>query len=530
MSISTLPTVTPARSIADRIEEELAPLQTAVSRAWWDLNVEATEENEHRRVALERELSDFLADPDRFAQIEAALPGAEGLEARRLGLLRDALLPRQVAAEVRQRIIEIEASVEMRFSTHRGEVGGRAVDDNGIKAILRSSDDVAERRAAWEASKTVGASVADDVRALARLRNEAARALGYRDWFALSVATSEMDEQRLFSTLDACDRATAEPFARWKAGVDERLAERFGCPVADLRPWHYADPFFQEVPAEGGVDLDPVFAGRDLVELSRATFDGLGLETRAILERSDLFPRDGKCQHAFCIDVDRAGDVRVLANIVPDAYWMDTMLHELGHGVYDAGFDRSLPWLLRDCHLVVTEGIAILMGRLASDAGWLEQVAGVGAAEAARLAGPLRAARAAELLVFTRWVLVMTNFERSLYADPEMDLDARWWELVRLYQLVAPPDGRRAPDWAAKIHVACAPVYYHTYLYGQMVASQLAGTLLRECGGIVGREAAGRLLRDRVFAPGLSLRWDRLLEQATGEPLDPAHFVRDVAG
>ncbi len=141
----------------------------------------------------------------------------------------------------------------------------------------------------------------------------------------------------------------------------------------------------------------------------------------------------------------------------------------------------------------------------------------------------LRAARAAELLVFTRWVLVMTNFERALYGDPEQDLDACWWELVQRYQLVTPPEGRRAPDWAAKIHVAVAPVYYHTYLYGQMVASQLAATLRRECGGIVDREAAGRLLAERVFAPGLAVRWDRLLEQATGEPLSAAAFGRDLA-
>jgi peptidyl-dipeptidase A len=131
--------------------------------------------------------------------------------------------------------------------------------------------------------------------------------------------------------------------------------------------------------------------------------------------------------------------------------------------------------------------------------------------------------------VFTRWVLVMTNFERSLYADPESDLDARWWELVARYQLVAPPGGRSSPDWAAKIHIACAPVYYHTYLYGQIVASQLAATLQRECGGIVDRPAAGRLLTERVFAPGLSVRWDELIEQATGEPLTTAQFGRDIA-
>jgi peptidyl-dipeptidase A len=205
------------------------------------------------------------------------------------------------------------------------------------------------------------------------------------------------------------------------------------------------------------------------------------------------------------------------------------MLHELGHATFDAGLDPALPWLLRDTHLVITEGIAILMGRLASDAEWLQRVVGVDPDTVAGLADSLRAWRAAEMLVFTRWVLVMTNFERSLYADPESDLDARWWELVERYQLVRKPSGRKAPDWAAKIHVACAPVYYHTYLFGHLVASQLSATLERECGGLVDRPDAGRLLAERIFAPGLSVRWDRLIEQATGERLSTAHFGRDIA-
>jgi len=521
-------TMTNATSVADRIESELAPLHIGVSHAWWDLNILANDENERRRIELETALSDFLADGERFAAIEANRAAAEGPDRRRLDLLRDAFLVKQIPADVRSRIIELEASVEMRFSQHRGDIGGRRVDDNEIKRILRESDDADERRSAWEASKTVGALVAGDVRELARLRNAAAHAVGFRDWFALSVATSEMNEERLIATLDEADHATAAPFARWKAELDARLAARFGCAVSALAPWHYADPFFQDVPAEGGVDLGPLFESADLVELSQRTFSGIGLETQAVLDRSDLFPREGKCQHAFCIDIDRGGDIRVLANVVSDPYWMDTMLHELGHATFSAGHEPTLSWILRDSHLVVTEGIAILMGRLASDADWLERVLGVDADLVAAIADDLRAARAAELLVFTRWVLVMTNFERSLYADPESDLDARWWELVERYQLVAPPPGRSNPDWAAKIHVACAPVYYHTYLYGQIVASQLAATLRRECGGIVDRRAAGKLLTERVFTPGLSVRWDQLIEQATGEPLTAAHFGRDI--
>ena len=73
----------------------------------------------------------------------------------------------------------------------------------------------------------------------------------------------------------------------------------------------------------------------------------MGIDVNGVLDRSDLHPRDGKCQHAFCIDVDRDGDIRVLANVVANHECADTMLHELGHAVYDLGFDDDLPWLLR---------------------------------------------------------------------------------------------------------------------------------------------------------------------------------------
>ena len=525
----TLPAVSDPGAVVAGAVERLRPLYTAASLSWWDANVSATEENERRRVEAELALSDALADAELYGEVEAARAnGADALVRRQLDLLRDSMTTQQVPESLRHRIVELEAAVEARFAQHRGEVGGRPVDDNEIKRILRGSDDVAERREAWEASKTIGAAVADDVRELARLRNEAARSLGHRDWFALAVATSEMDETRLFATLGECDRLTSDAFARWKSATDARLAERFGCAVEELRPWHYEDPFFQEVPAAGGVDLTGVFEGKDVVALARETYAGIGVDTGPILERSDLFARDGKCQHAFCIDIDREGDVRVLANVEHDRYWADTMLHELGHGAYDIGFDPSLPWLLRDCHLTVTEGIAILMGRLAQEAEWLRDLAGLDPVEAERLEPALRAAAATDLLVFTRWVLVMTNFEKALYADPEADLSQTWWGLVSRYQLVAPPDGRAAPDWAAKIHVACAPVYYHTYLYGNLVACQLRATLDRVAGGLVGRPEAGAFLAERVFRPGQSARWDALLEQATGEPLTAVHAARFI--
>ncbi len=330
--------------VAAAAEEILAPLERASHLAWWETQVEATDANGARRAVADMAWSDALADPELFAAVEAARAHEP---TRSLELLRNLMLTQQVPGELRSRIVELETSVDIRFSRHRGVVGGVEVDDTAIKKILRQSDDPTERREAWEASKTVGAAVADDVRELARLRNEAARTLGYRDWFALSLAKDELDEEKLVETLADADAATAQPFARWKSALDEQLAGRFGCAVADLRPWHYADPFFQEAPPDGAVDLDPLFDGQDVVGLARRTMDGIGLEVDGIIARSDLFPRDGKNQHAFCVDIDRAGDVRVLANLASTHESADTMLHELGHGVYELGLGDDLSWLQR---------------------------------------------------------------------------------------------------------------------------------------------------------------------------------------
>jgi peptidyl-dipeptidase A len=521
----------PEQLLAD-LEARLRPLELELAEAWWESTTHASPEADSRRSAADLARRAALSDADVFAELRTARAagGLDALIRRQLDVLFDLFAPHQIPEDLRRHLVEGETAIEATFNTFRGELAGERVDDNTILEILRSSDDSELRRQAWETSKQIGAEVADQVRDLARVRNEAARALGYRDHFALALATGEMEEERLLATLDEVDRHTAAPFAKWKATADATLATRFGCGVGELRPWHLDEPFFQDPPASSAVDLDPVFAERDLEALTLRTYDGLGLDVRAVLERSDLYARDGKSQHAFCIDMDREGDVRVLCNVQPNERWADTMLHEFGHGIYDREVRDEVPWLLRGAaHALTTEGVAMLFGRLVRDPEWLTQVVGLDGGELEELAGRLDDARRAALLVFARWVLVVTHFEHAFYADPERDLDTLWWDLVERYQLVRRPDERHAPDWASKIHLAVVPVYYQNYLYGELVASQLDATLRARAGGIVDRPEAGRFLVEEFFAPGATWRWDELVERATGEPLTVTHLARQLA-
>jgi peptidyl-dipeptidase A len=85
----------------------------------------------------------------------------------------------------------------------------------------------------------------------------------------------------------------------------------------------------------------------------------------------------------------------------------------------------------------------------------------------------------AQLLIFSRWCQVMLRFEKSMYENPDQDLNKLWWDLVEKYQMVRRPSGRSEPDYASKIHVVSAPVYYHNYMMGELFASQLHHALAR---------------------------------------------------
>jgi peptidyl-dipeptidase A len=253
--------------------------------------------------------------------------------------------------------------------------------------------------------------------------------------------------------------------------------------------------------------VDRHFRNRDLTKLTRRTYDTLGLDVRGVVARSDLYGRPGKNQHAFCLSVGREYpyDVRVLANVRPDAYWMNTMLHEFGHAVYDRHINPKLPYFLRTvAHTCTTEAIALMMGALAEEPGWLEKVAGVTKGELDGDVERLAARRRADRLVFTRWALVMFHFEKEFYEDPDRDdLNKLWWDLVERLQLVNRPPERDEPDWAAKIHVAIAPVYYHNYVLGNLISVQLRNHLeTRVTGGepFYSSEAASLPARSRLRA------------------------------
>jgi peptidyl-dipeptidase A len=521
------------RNYIQQHEATIVPLHKDYGEKYWELSISGSEEREKALVAAKERYLKVYNNREEFGRIREWIGSGialDALEQRQLKLIHDAFVPHQIDEDVLRDIVRRETHIENLFNRFRASFEGGQASDNQLRDILRSETDIRRRQAAWEASKQIGQEAAPHLLELIAIRNREARKLGYSDYYAMMFELQELNEGWVFSLFDRLEQLSESPFSLMKRELDATLKQKYGDGGRENYPWLYSDPFFQEFPSAGaGETLDEVFKDSDIEGLTRKHYQSIGLEIEDLLRRADLYEREGKSQHAFCLDIDHEGDVRVLCNIRKNERWMSTMLHEFGHAVYDKFNDRSLSFLLRTpAHIFTTEAIAMLNGRMSKNPEWLVKIAGMAAADANRLSSSAWKTLRSEMLIFLRWAITLVRFERDLYRNSRQNLNRLWWENVERVQKLTPPPDRDRADWASKIHLATSPVYYQNYVLGELMASQLLGYIRREIVGqdeFIGHPEAGRFLVDRVFKPGARGDWNTMLENATGEPLNPEHFI-----
>ena len=518
-------------------EDTMRPLVREYSIAVWDAEISGKEEDYNKVTEYGIKHSKVFTNKESFELLKK-IKDAGGVDDtllnRQLDVLYNAYLGNQVDETMLEEIIGMETDISKKYNTYRVVVEGDTLTDNVVEEVLINSTDNEKLEKTWLAHKNIGPLVADDIIAIVKKRNEVAKELGFNNYHEMSLQLSEQDPVEIEELFDELDDLTRDAFAVLKNDIDEYLSVRYAVAKEDLMPWHYQNRFFQEAPKIYTLDLDKYYEGKDLVKLTSDYYESLGMDISDMVANSDLFEKPGKNQHAFCIDIDNEGDVRILCNVNDNYKWMNTMLHEYGHGVYDKYISRDLPFSLRDpAHTFTTEAIAMMFGRMASNAQWMQDMLGISNEEKAKIQEDAFKYTRLEQLVFSRWSQVMYRFEKSLYENPDQDLNELWWNLVEKYQLVKKPEGRNAPDWAAKIHIATSPCYYHNYHLGELLASQLNHYIVTEimksdninnC-SYYGNKEVGQYLMDKVFAVGNRYTWNTMIEKATGEKLTAKYYA-----
>lgn len=519
-------------------ENKIIPLSKNYAETFFNASISGDPELYKKSAELELEITKIHSDKNAFDKIKNFQNSGEISEtvlARELQVLYNTFAGNQTSEELLEEIVKLSNKIEEKYSTFRAKINNKEVSDNEIDLILKKNTNSDELKEAWEASKQIGKEVKEDVIKLVKLRNETAKELGYNNYHEMSLTLSELDPIELYTLFDELDDKIADEYKLLKSEIDNHLSDHLNINKNELQPWHYQDKFMQQGPAIYNVNLDKYFNDKDLVKLTEKYFKGINLPIEDIIKRSDLFEKENKYQHAYCIPIDRKDDVRVLCNIKPDYKWMNTMLHEFGHAVYDKYISQDFPWLLREqSHIFTTEAIAMMFGRFAADPDWLKNNLDLTEDEINKIAKECFYSLRLEQLCFSRWVQVVFRFEKSMYSDPDQDLNQLWKTLVKKYQLINYPEDRDEPDWAAKIHIALYPAYYQNYMLGELLASQLYYFINEKVikldknnpSSFTDKKDVGEYLKNLFFSYGTLYPWNDLIQKSTGEKLNVDYYSK----
>ncbi len=522
------------KKFMDLYQTDAAKLSLAANLAWWDAATTGTDDAFQKAADASLAFSTYHSDPGKYQTLKKLrgealkTDGFSPIDARAAEQAELAFEQNQLPPDLLKKMTEMASELEQVFQTQRCKIDGKEYTNNELLEWLETETDSTVRQKIWEALKTVGEDVNDRLVALAKVRNEAARKLGFDNFWLMSVHFQDYESEELLAIFKDLEESTRPLFAEMKKELDAELAAKFNVPAERLMPWHYDNPFFQQAPPSKDVNPNDFYkdkTGQEICDIATRYYDSVGLPAvQEILKKSSLFEQPGKSQHAFCADIDTLGDVRILCNLKPTVEWMDTQLHELGHGVYSYYCNRELPFNLRDAaHIFTTEGVAMFFGAKAREPRWMIEFAGADPEKAETAAAALKKQRRREQLIFCRWTIVMLYFEKALYENPDADLRTLWWDMVEKSQMLTRPPQRNKADWASKPHFTVALVYYHNYMLGELFGAQLRETLGEKHGSELGKE----LIR-KVFHPGASLHWERFVEQATGEKLSTRAFAEEL--
>ena len=191
------------------------PLQTAAEEANWAASTDVSEAHTGLQVAKNLELNRFVGAPQVIETVQSLLKNKGSLPDETVRQLEKIRLRAAEAPGTVPEVVKARAEAEAKQSaaqdgfafTLRREGKNATVSANDIDGILVGSRDLDERRAAWEASKTIGRPLRDGLLRLRDLRNKVARAMGFDDFFALQVADYGMTVPEMMAL---CERMIAE--------------------------------------------------------------------------------------------------------------------------------------------------------------------------------------------------------------------------------------------------------------------------------------------------------------------------------
>ncbi len=546
---------TPLQERADRflavVNAGFQALYRVNSEAQWAAATDVKPVNDAASEAAGKAYAAFNGNPAIISEAKALLAQRLELTELQVRQLERALLNAaegpMTDPDLVNRRITAETAQNSALNGFQFRLRGSNVVANDLDRVLSKVTDLAERRAAWEASKLTGPALKPGLVKLQGLRNGVARELGHSNYFSLQVAGYGMTADEMLKLNDEFLLELRPLYLQLHTWAKHKLAAKYGQPVPDRIPAHWINNRWSQ--EWGGLveaaSLDRFFTNRtpeSITKTAEQFYVGLGfpLLPKTFWSRSDLFPAaEGsgrlKNSHASCWHVDLKDDIRSLMSVEANPWWFYTAHHELGHGYYFMAYTRSeVPPLLRTgANPAFHEGIGEQIALAAGQTPYLKTVGVLPADYQEDQTATLLETALSHAVPFLFWASgTMTHWEHDLYAKdlPASEYNARWWRYVADFQGVEPPAGpgtrgEEFCDAATKTHINDNPAYYYSYAIATVQKFQIHDHIARrilhqppQSCDYAGNKEVGDFLK-KFLSVGATRDWRQLLREATGEDL-----------
>jgi len=485
------------------LDRRLEPLDRAILVAAFDLNAGRPT---HGPEPWQLKRAELLSDPRLLPWVQNALEERwPPLLRRRLVLLERVVL--DTLAEQHPEVVRLREELQRTIVRFRPLWNGRRVGRAVVNRVLRVDPDPAHRERAFYALEPLYQPLEEPFRRLVRLRNERARALGFRTFADMSLGFQGFSSRSVEELAEAAIEGSRDRSREIRDQV---------FPRSYRRGWHPWDLSFARQRLASLPDSKFPRAGmlaRVLRAVARWGFATSRMRFRIVFH--DL-PAGG-----LTLAPDPPSDVRILVH--PQGGWehYEVLFHEVGHAVQSSSI-RAPRHLLRWHENVpgfggLHEGIGGLFEEIARSPEWLIAEAGISPEAALRFVE----GRKYDGLLYATWISCWVVPELHLYRNPDRDPMP---SAVRFARRAFGYDAYPSPSFVDSFYVA-DPLYTANYLLATMFRYQLASWILGRLGKPLWPNArVGPWLTREWFAPGSEIDWVSHLRATTGRPFGVRAF------
>ncbi len=506
--------------LRDKFSEKLEEISLKSNRACWDFYINSTPENLEIYEKAQDEYSNLFKDKKTYEEfLEIDKTKLKKHYQKQLKDLLKRFDEELNTGEELKKLRQKENEIAKKYNSYIPKIDDKEVTKVELVRITQTETDPEIRQKAHEAKIKGGDLIAKDMIEFVKMRNEFAKNKGYKTYFEYKLKEEyEVEEEFLKSLIDYVYSNAKNKIETILDKKYKELREFFG--VEKLEAHHYG-LLLDSNPEKA---VNEILKDKDIVEISKNMYTNMGYDVEGLIAQGkltlDLFPRKGKNTHGFCFDIEAGRDARILANLTNNVTSLDTLNHEMGHCVYDLGISTELPFLDKTASSpAMTEAIAMMMGDIIKREDVLKGIVPDEVLER------FKNSHKEDEAMFVSSSLLIIDFERELYKNPEQNPQELWQKLRKKY---LNREENLTNEWATIPHYLSHPAYYQNYFRATLMKAQIYNYLKSTLNNITENKSSAEFMDRNIFFAGASIEEYDLIKQLTGKEFSAKDFTNSL--